>query len=81
MIVPGAGSLAETMTTWVAGPAMNATVPATSARPVADVSLKLTLTVSDLVSVTVTVTDPVPSGIEIDPGTTPANPVTPTVAV
>ena len=60
---------------------MKTTVPATSARPVPDVSARLTVTVSAFVSVTVTVTDPVPSGIEIDPGTTPANPVTPTFAV
>ena len=59
---------------------MKSTVPGTSESDVVVVSVRLTVTVSAFVSSTVTVTDAVPSGIEIDPGVTVANPVTPTAA-
>ena len=78
---PGDGSLAETTTTCAAGPARNATVPGISAIPVAEVSVRLTVTSSATLSLTATVIDPVPSGIEIEIGRTPADPVTATFAV
>ena len=60
---------------------MNVTVPGTSASGVALVSVRLTVTTSALVSFTVTVTAPVPSGMEIEPGMDVAKPVRPTLAV
>jgi hypothetical protein len=79
--VPGAGSDVEMTTTCVAGPAMNVTVPETSAREVALVSVSDTVTPSTAVSFTVTVVEALPSGIEIGLPTTVADPVTDTVAV
>ena len=80
LMVPGAGSAAETTRTCTGGPEMKVTVPGNSARDVADVSVRLTETASARLSLTVIVVRAVPSRSEMGDPATLAAPLTPTVA-